>query len=160
MRLTILIALAPLVLGTASCLNPAQERTVNAIATRDELTERNRKIVAHFAELFYARRDVATAFATYVADDYIQHNPGASDGRAAAVAMLTPMFSRGGARFHVKKIVVDGDMAVIHLHGIPVPGTPGVAVFDMYRLADGKIVEHWDAVQPVPAEAANAHPMF
>jgi predicted SnoaL-like aldol condensation-catalyzing enzyme len=33
-------------------------------------------------------------------------------------------------------------------------------VADLFRLADGKIVEHWDVLQPVPEKATNPHPMF
>ena len=120
----------------------------------------NRAIVTDFARLFYTERDVKTAFDRYVAPDYVQHNPGVSDGRAAAVAALAPMFAQAGRDFRIKRILVDGDMAVIHVHAIPTPGSRGAAVFDMYRLKGGRIVEHWDAIQPVPATSRNAHPMF
>lgn len=123
-------------------------------------TERNRAIVADFARTFYTERDVPKAFATHVAPDYIQHNPGIADGRDAAVAALTPMFSAPGAKFEVKRIVVDGEYAVIHLFGQGDPATPGAAVADIYRLKDGKIVEHWDVLQPMPDKSANPHPMF
>ncbi|MDQ1231788.1 nuclear transport factor 2 family protein [Sphingomonas sp. SORGH_AS_0879] len=124
------------------------------------LTDRNRAIMTDFADRFYTRRDVAGAFQRYVVADYIQHNPGLADGRDAAVAALAPKFATPGARFDVKRIIVDGDMAVIHLHGRTNPDTPGGAVADIYRLKDGKIVEHWDVIQPMPTTARNPHPMF
>lgn len=127
---------------------------------RGSETERNRAIVTAFAEQFYGRRDVAGAFAKFVVPDYIQHNPGLPDGRDAAVAALAPKFAMPGARFDVKRIIVDGDLAVIHLHGRTDPTNAGGAVADIYRLKDGKIVEHWDVIQPIPAKAANPHPMF
>lgn len=120
----------------------------------------NREIVTDFARLFYTERNVRAAFETYVAPDYIQHNPSIADGREAAVALLDPMFSEAGREFRIKQILIDGDMAVIHLHAIPRPGERGASVFDMYRLDGGKIVEHWDAIQPVPETSANTHPMF
>jgi predicted SnoaL-like aldol condensation-catalyzing enzyme len=120
----------------------------------------NRAIVTDFARLFYTERNVRAAFETYVARDYTQHNPGIVDGREAAVALLDPMFSQPGREFRIKQIIVDGDMAVIHVHAIPSPGERGASVFDMYRLEGGKIVEHWDAIQPVPETSANPHPMF
>ena len=123
-------------------------------------TEANRAVVTDFARLFYTERNVVAAFETYVADDYTQHNPGIADGRAAAVALLDPMFSQPDREFRIKQIIVDGDMAVIHVHAIPAPGQRGASVFDMYRLEGGKIVEHWDAIQPVPETSANPHPMF
>lgn len=123
-------------------------------------TERNRAVVQDFARIFYADKDVERAFLKHVVSDYIQHNPGISDGRQAAIDALKPMFSRPGAQFDVKRIIVDGDMAVIHLLGRGDPATPGAAVADIYRLKDGKIVEHWDILQPMPAKSANPHPMF
>ncbi len=123
-------------------------------------TEANRAIVEDFARLFYTERDVRRAFERHVAPDYIQHNPGIADGREAAIKALTPMFSRPEARFEVKRILVDGDLAAIHLFGRGDPATPGAAVADIYRLKDGKIVEHWDILQPIPTRSANPHPMF
>lgn len=126
----------------------------------ETLTERNRAIITDFARLFYTDRDVRTAFDRYVAKDYIQHNPGILDGRDAAIAALAPMFARPGSRYDVKRILVDGDMAMIHLHGRGGPDGLGGAVADIYRLKDGKIVEHWDVLQPIKADTVNPHPYF
>lgn len=120
----------------------------------------NRAIIKHFARLFYTERKVKQAFETYVAPNYVQHNPGIADGRDAAVAALADMFADPAKHFTIEQVLVDGDMAVIHVHAIPTPGSHGASVFDMYRMKDGKIVEHWDAIQLVPEKAANSHPMF
>ncbi len=120
----------------------------------------NRAIIIDFARLFYTERDVKRAFETYVSPDYIQHNPGIADGRDAAVAKLAPMFADRVKSFSILRILVDGDMAVIHLRVRPTPDARGASVFDMYRLKGGKIVEHWDAIQPVPEKSENPHPMF
>ncbi len=141
-------------LFTASCTAADAPTSIEQDATD------NRVIVTDFARLFYTERDVRSAFETYVVEDYVQHNPGVTDGRAAAIAVLEPMFSEPGREFRIKQILVDGDMAVIHIHAIPEPGARGASVFDMYRLENGRIVEHWDAIQPVPETSANDHPMF
>lgn len=120
----------------------------------------NRRIIEDFARLFYVERDVRQAFETYVVPDYIQHNPGVPDGREAAIALLQPMFSDRNRSFEVRKIIVDGDLAAIHIFARPDPAARGAAVADFYRLKDGKIVEHWDVIQPIPEKSANAHPMF
>ncbi|MFM6931684.1 MAG: nuclear transport factor 2 family protein [Novosphingobium sp.] len=120
----------------------------------------NRGIIEDFARLFYVERDVRQAFETYVAPDYVQHNPGVPDGRDAAIALLQPMFSDRNHSFEVRKIIVDGDLAAIHILAKPDPAARGAAVADFYRLKDGKIVEHWDVIQPLPEKSANAHPMF
>jgi predicted SnoaL-like aldol condensation-catalyzing enzyme len=128
--------------------------------TEDPLTARNRALITDFARLFYTEKDVRAAFEKYVAPDYIQHNPNIVDGRDAAVEALTPLFSRPDARFDIKRILVDGDYAVIHLHGRGNATDRGGAVADLYRLQDGKIVEHWDVIQPIPEKPVNPHAMF
>jgi predicted SnoaL-like aldol condensation-catalyzing enzyme len=119
----------------------------------------NRELMTDFARIFYTERDPRGAFARYVSSDYIQHNPGLPDGPDAAVEGLEPKFRADGARFEVQRILVDGDLAVVHVKASR-PGAPDTAVADFYRLADGRVVEHWDVLQPVPATAANDHPLF
>lgn len=109
--------------------------------------------------MFYTERTVPEAFLAHVAEDYIQHNPRFSDGRAAAIEGLTDMFSAPGSVFEIQRILVDGDLAAIHLRAHPA-GRPPLAVADFYRLENGKIVEHWDAIQPIPETSNNPHPMF
>lgn len=123
-------------------------------------TERNRIIVLAFVDLLYRERQVRLAFERYVIPDYVQHNPNIADGREAAIAALVPLFSSPEASFDVKRILVDDDLAAIHLHGRRSSATPGGAVVDLFRLEDGQIVEHWDVLQPMPESAANPHPMF
>jgi len=119
----------------------------------------NRAIVTEFARLFYTERDVEAAFEQFVVDDYVQHNPTMPDGREAAVRMLVPKFSTPGARFDIERILVDGDHALIHVRAT-FPGNPVAAVADIYRLADGKVVEHWDVLQRMPDDVVSAHPFF
>ncbi|WP_420143036.1 nuclear transport factor 2 family protein [Sphingobium sp.] len=123
----------------------------------------NRSIVTSFVDRFYGKRDVAVAFAAFVAPDYIQHNPGLPDGPKAAVEALGAMFARPDSRFEVTHLLIDGDLALVHLFGQGKPGTPGAAVADLYRLKDGKVAEHWDVLQPIepgsdPLAMASAGP--
>lgn len=119
-----------------------------------------RAIVEDFANLFYRQRDIRSAFKRHVAADYVQHNPNILDGRDAAIAALEPMMTSPGARFEVKRILVDGDLAAIHLHAMPRPDSAGGAVVDLFRLVDGKIVEHWDVLQAMPENPVNPRAMF
>ena len=121
----------------------------------------NRQIVTRFIDLFYRQGRVREAFMTYVAPDYIQHNPIARDGRDAAIAALEPFFaSQPNAIREVQRVIVDGNLAAVHVRLRRSPQDRGFAVVDILRLENGMIVEHWDVIQPVPEHSNNAHPMF
>ena len=120
----------------------------------------NRERIETFAKTLYQEKNVEKAFMEFVSHDYIQHNPGLTDGRDAAIKALTPMFADPYSKFEVKRIIVEGDLAVIHLHGKGNKDTLGGAVADIYRLEKGLIVEHWDVIQPIKASTINPHPYF
>ncbi len=53
-----------------------------------------------------------------------------------------------------------GDYVILHVHAVREPGTRGNAIIDIFKLENGKIVEHWDVVQPIPEKAANENGIF
>ena len=63
-------------------------------------------------------------------------------------------------RIDIKRLVAEGDLVVTHSHLVREPGDRGQAVVDIFRLENGKIVEHWDVLQDVPEQAANTNTMF
>ena len=120
----------------------------------------NREAFERFVEIFYTQKRVRDAFEYLVADTYRQHNPTIPDGPAAAIEALTPKFDGSpDARFAVQRILVDGDLAMVHVRASG-PGRPDAAVADIYRFEAGRIVEHWDVLQPVPERPVHDHPMF
>lgn len=120
----------------------------------------NRAAFERFCDLFYTRKRVAEAFAYLVADTYRQHNPTIADGPDVAVAALLPKFDDNpDSAFEIQRILVDGDLAMVHVRA-RFPGQPDTAVADIYRFENGRIVEHWDVLQPVPEHAVHDHPMF
>ncbi|MGY3378305.1 putative SnoaL-like aldol condensation-catalyzing enzyme [Arthrobacter sp. TE12231] len=120
----------------------------------------NRAAFERFVEIFYTQKRVGEAFDFLVADDYRQHNPTIPDGPEAAIRMLTPKFDGSpDASFDIQRILVDGDLALVHVRASG-PGRPDAAVADIYRFENGRIVEHWDVLQPVPERPVHDHPMF
>ena len=93
---------------------------------------------------------------------YVQHNPRIADGIDGFEAFLATLRQDfPDLRAEVKRIFAEGEYVVAHVYGVRVPGQPGTAIVDIFRLdADGKIVEHWDVMQPVPDTAANQNGMF
>ncbi|WP_426435137.1 nuclear transport factor 2 family protein [Bradyrhizobium genosp. P] len=122
--------------------------------------EANRKAVLAFYEKGLNQKDADGALA-YVGDRYVQHNPGATDGPEGFrkfIAFLREKFPNSHSE--IKQSFVDGDYVILHVHAVREPGTRGNAIIDIFKLENGKIVEHWDVVQPIPENPANNNTMF
>jgi predicted SnoaL-like aldol condensation-catalyzing enzyme len=122
-------------------------------------TEINRRVITEFARMTYIERDPAAALEKFASPNYIQHNAMLPDGWGAAAAFLTKMYSDPNSSFEVQRVLVDGELAALHVRAHPV-GRPLLAVIDIYRLENALIVEHWDVIQEVPNDSVNPHPMF
>jgi predicted SnoaL-like aldol condensation-catalyzing enzyme len=94
----------------------------------------------------------------------VQHNPDAQDGPEAFIEFVR--WLRGeypNLKLEIKRVLAEGDMVVTHSHLNLEPGNPrnrGQALADFFRLENGKVVEHWDVIQNIPAKAANDNGMF
>ncbi len=60
----------------------------------------------------------------------------------------------------IERVIAEGDLVVTHAQLILIPGQPGRALADFWRMADGKIIEHRDVVQDVPDTSVNTNTMF
>ncbi|HEY1364992.1 MAG TPA: nuclear transport factor 2 family protein [Xanthobacteraceae bacterium] len=122
--------------------------------------EANKSTVRALYEAVLNKKDFAEA-AKYLGPKYIQHNPGAADGPEGLkgfIAFLREKFPDNHSE--IKRIFADGDYVIVHVHAVREPGTRGNAIVDIFRLEDGKVVEHWDVVQPIPEKAANSNGML
>jgi predicted SnoaL-like aldol condensation-catalyzing enzyme len=120
-----------------------------------------KEVATRFMTAFYIDKKVREAFETWVAPGYIQHNPMASTGRDAAIAFLEPFFAKNpDINYFIKRIIADGNLVAIHSHGKFAPNDRGIAVVDILRVENCKVVEHWDVVQAVPEKSANDNTMF
>jgi len=59
-----------------------------------------------------------------------------------------------------KRVIAEGDLVAVHSHYVDTPGERGQAVLELFRVRDGKIVEHWAAVQDLPESSASHNTMF
>ncbi len=122
--------------------------------------EANKKTVVEFYEAGINQKDFAKA-SQYFGPRYIQHNPTAADGPEGFrrfVEFLREKFPRSHSE--IKQVFADGDYVILHVHAVREPGTRGNAIVDIFKLENGKIVEHWDVIQPIPEQAANPNGMF
>lgn len=120
----------------------------------------NVRAVVDFYDTLLNRKDIEAARG-YVGANYRQHSPLAADGFEGLRAFLVPMFERHPRmRCEVKRAFADGDFVILHVHARLEPEDRGAAVVDIFRLEQGKIVEHWDVLQQIPETAPNANSMF
>ena len=126
----------------------------------DAKAEANRKVVLDFYEKGLNQKDADAAIAL-MGNRYVQHNPNAADGPEGFrkfIGFLKEKFPN--SRSEIKRSFVDGDYVILHVHAVREPGTRGSAIIDVFKLENGKIVEHWDVVQPIPENPANNNGMF
>ena len=122
----------------------------------------NRKIVTDFYQQALIEKQPGSAFALYMAPDFIEHKPGVPLGtREATAAFLGGLIkAMPNPKWEVLRIVAEGDLVALHARFTPAPGAPAYAIGDFFRLKDCKIVEHWDAVEGPPKDAKNPKPRF
>ena len=135
--------------------------TIASAQDRDPAREEaNRQLVVEFYDRFFNKHE-AVAAAEVVAEDYIQHNPEVPDGKEPFVGFFTGFFAENpDSKARIVRSAADGDLVWLHVHATNGADDPGQAVIDIFRVEEGKIVEHWDVIQIVPTSAANQNTMF
>ena len=122
---------------------------------------KNKQIVRDFYELAFNRHKPTEAAKKYIGGTYTQHNPHVPDGAPAFYSYFEGFFKKNPqTRVDIKRVVAEGDLVVLHLHFTTGPTDRGSAIIDIFRVENGKIVEHWDVIQEVPAQSANTNTMF
>ena len=123
-------------------------------------TAANKATVLAYYEAGFIQKDFEKAV-QYLSPHYKQHRPSAADGPEGlrkVIEFLREKFPR--AHGEIKRVVAEGDFVVLHIHFKRDPEGRGDAIVDIYRLADGRIAEHWDVQQEVPEKPANLNGMF
>lgn len=142
---------------TAFCTFSPAAYANDKIQTKEEA---NRQIVLDFYEKALNQKNLDAAM-SYLGNRYTQHNPSVKDGPEGLsnyIVFLREKFPQ--AHSEIKRSFVEGDYVILHVHSIREPGTLGRAIVDIFKLENGKIVEHWDVIQAVPEKSENNNTMF
>lgn len=131
--------------------------------------EANKKLIDTFTHeiLFGAGPEVA--FDKYFSPNYKQHNPRLVDGKEGYMTFMRAATACRGFTFTVKRMACEGDLVWtqaestgFHWPDESPPADPTAlrhAWMDIFRIENGKIVEHWDVYQRIPPYTASGNPV-
>lgn len=137
--------------------NPSGRTMLDGVTEVVDLdkTEENKAIVADFVKTILMEGNMARINDFIDSDDaaYLQHNPMIADGLSGLGAALAALAEQGMTMVYTTnhKILGEGNFALSISEGEFL--NKHVAFYDLFRIDNGKIVEHWDTVEPIPAQS-------
>lgn len=114
----------------------------------------NRQIVLDFYNAVVNRRDFAAASA-YLGEVYIQHRADSPDGVDGLRRFIERERHNQQVQVDIRRVFADGNYVILHAHVLRSPEDRGSAHVDIFRVDGGKVVEHWDVDEPIPAQVAH-----
>ncbi|MBB5368325.1 MULTISPECIES: nuclear transport factor 2 family protein [unclassified Janthinobacterium] len=126
---------------------------------RDKL-EQNKKTVIAFYNKALNDKDAEAAL-QFVGLTFRQHNPAADDGRDGFRKFIKWVHDdHPNSHAEIRQAFADGDYVILNTYIKRFPDERGLAVGEIFRLENGKIVEHWDRIQALPETSKNTNTMF
>ena len=120
-----------------------------------EEEQRNAAIVTDFIQHLMNDHDFKYIKETYGSHPYKQHNQSMVDGLTGVLEVVSSFAKRyPDYTYDVKHMYVDGPFVTVHSHATNNKkhrGNPrkGLNIMDIWKVENGQIQEHWDAVQPI-----------
>lgn len=139
--------------ATATAVNPSGRTMIDGTTEVTDLdkTEVNRALVKDFYEKVLVGGDMGSVADYFDGDAYLQHNPNIGDGLATLGKAMTAMADAGQTMVFSKihHVIAEGNFVLVMAEGRLAGAS--TAYYDLFRVDGGKIAEHWDVIQAIPA---------
>jgi|GEM_PF-323057 len=115
----------------------------------------NAELITDFIQHIMNDHDFEWVMQKHGEDNYVQHNRNLAEGIPGVIESVEGIVKRFPEyTYDVKKIYVDGDFVIFHSHVTMKEEdrgdeSKGLIITDTWRVVDGEIREHWDAIQPL-----------
>jgi predicted SnoaL-like aldol condensation-catalyzing enzyme len=121
-------------------------------------TNTNKTLVRAFVDEFYVQGRTDKVAGYFDGDHFIQHSPLLADGLSSLKAAVLTAAKAGVAMRYdtIHKVLGEGDMVLVLSEG-RLAGMP-TAFYDLFRVENGKIAEHWDVLATIPDRSAWKNP--
>ncbi len=135
--------------------NPSGHTEVDGPTEPSDLdkTDENKATTRRFVDTVLVQEDYSGLDQFFDGNNYINHNPGAADGVDGLNDALAAMAKAGLTMKYdaIHKIIGKGDMVLAISEGSL--GNKHKAFYDLFRIENGKVAEHWDVVADIPDES-------
>ncbi len=131
-------------------------------ATPPENMQSPKEVVIAFYRLALMDLRPKEAFARYAAPDFVEHSADSPGGTAqSTVDFLTDLIKKSPQpKWEIVRVVAEDDMVFLHVRFTPAKGATPVVVGEIFRVRNGKLVEHWDIIQHAPEHPLNPNSIF
>lgn len=150
------VALIGLVSGCSSDSKDTAASTTTVATTT--VADQNLATVQALYDLAAIKHKPQEAADTYIGDVYTQHNPNVANGKAGFVTVFTEMYEKyPQMTTEFKHWVAQGDLVSVYSLMKTSSADRGTVVADLFRVQDGKVVEHWEVLAAVAESSVNGN---
>ncbi|CAM1366859.1 nuclear transport factor 2 family protein [Tenacibaculum xiamenense] len=156
------ISLLALTIVTSFTIGCTSSKKTNSITKKEEKMEtKDLKALASQAQEAFFTTYNPKEVKKYFSEKYIQHNPHVPTGIEPVLGFL-PMLQKAGTTYKTHRIFQDDNFIVMHntYDNAEAFGAKEIVTFDVYRIEDGKIAEHWDAINPIVSKTVSGRSQF
>ena len=138
----------------------ALQNSLDSIKQKDDVVAGNKQMITDFYNLIYNTKNLSVVD-KFVSPDLIEHNPQGKNGADELKRFLEFIYTLyPKSLVEIKRVVSDGDLVVVHALKKMIKDDRGAAAIEIFRIENGKIIEHWDVSQSIPSNSSNNNGMF